>query len=93
MKTVRSWAAAVICALTSITLISCAGQRTTYLADGSKGYAVHCRGLLNTWDSCLVKAGRICGTRGYNTITEDQYDRTLLFGCKSSAAAAASPGH
>jgi hypothetical protein len=35
-----------------------------------------------------VQAGRICGTRGYNAITEDQYDRTLLFGCKAGAAAA-----
>ena len=89
MQTVRSWTAAVICALTSVTLVSCANSsRTTYLADGSRGYAVACRGILNTWDSCLVKAGRICGARGYNTINEDQYDRTLLFGCKSGATAA-----
>jgi hypothetical protein len=88
MKMVRSWAVAVICVLTSSTLVSCASERTTYLADGSRGYAVHCRGFLNTWDSCLVQAGRICGTRGYNAITEDQYDRTLLFGCKAGAAAA-----
>ena len=87
MQTVRSWAAAVITALLSVTLVSCAGGRTTYLADGSRGYSVSCRGLLNTWDSCLVKAGRICGPRGYNTINEDQYDRTLLFGCKSAATA------
>jgi hypothetical protein len=35
-----------------------------------------------------VKAGRICGTRGYEVINEDQYDRTLMFGCKSAAATA-----
>ncbi len=86
MKTVRSWAAAVICALTSITLVACTSARTTYLADGTRGYAVTCKGLLNSWDSCLVKAGRICGSRGYNAINEDQYDRTLFFGCKASAA-------
>ena len=85
MQTVRSWAAAVITALVSVTLVSCASGRTTYLADGSRGYSVSCRGLLNTWDSCLVEAGRICGPRGYNTINEDQYDRTLLFGCKTAA--------
>lgn len=84
MQTVRAWAAAVICALSAVGLVSCASSsRTTYLADGSRGYAVACKGFLNTWDSCLVKAGRICGARGYNTINEDQYDRTLLFGCKS----------
>jgi hypothetical protein len=86
MQKVRSWAAAVICALASVTVVSCANtSRPTYLPDGSRGYAVACRGILNTWDSCLVKAGRICGARGYNTINEDQYDRTLLFGCKSGA--------
>jgi hypothetical protein len=88
MQTVRTWAAAVICALTSITVASCASERTTYLANGARGYSVSCRGFLNSWDSCLVKAGRICGTRGYDVINEDQYDRTLMFGCKSAATTA-----
>ena len=87
MQTIRSWAAAVTCVLTSTTLVSCANSRTTYLADGTQGYSVSCRGMLNTWDSCLVKAGRICGSRGYTTINESQYDRTLMFGCKSAATA------
>jgi hypothetical protein len=87
MQTVRSWATAVIGALLSVTLVSCAGERTTYLANGERGYSVSCRGLLNSWNSCLVKAGRICGSRGYEAINEDQYDRTLLFGCKSAATA------
>jgi hypothetical protein len=88
MQTVRTWAAAVICALTSIIVASCASERTTYLASGARGYSVSCRGFLNSWDSCLVKAGRICGTRGYEVINEDQYDRTLMFGCKSAATTA-----
>ncbi len=75
----------MIWALTSIGLVSCASERTTYLANGARGYSVSCRGFLNSWDSCLVKAGRTCGTRGYDIVNEDQYDRTLLFGCKPAA--------
>ena len=40
-------------------------------------------------DSCLVKAGRICGARGYDIIESDKYDRTLLIGCKAPATATA----
>jgi hypothetical protein len=65
-------------------LASCASERPTYLASGERGYSVSCRGFLNSWNTCLVKAGQVCGTRGYETINEDQYDRTLLFGCKTS---------
>jgi hypothetical protein len=88
MRTLRVWAARLVWALASVALVSCGSLRTTYLADGTKGYAIACRGFLNTWDSCLVKAGRICGRRGYDTIEGDKYDRTLLIGCKGSAAAA-----
>jgi len=87
MRTMGIWAARVVCVLASMTLVSCAGLRTTYLSDGSKGYAISCRGFLNTWDACLVKAGRICGARGYETIEGDKYDRTLLIGCRSPAVA------
>ena len=89
MRTIGSWAARVIGALTLLTLVSCGSLRTTYLADGSKGYAIACRGFLNTWDSCLVKACRICGARFYDTIEGDKYDRTLLIGCKGTTGAAA----
>jgi hypothetical protein len=77
-----SWATRILCALMSLTLVSCGSLRTTYLANGTKGYAISCRGFLNTWDSCLVKAGRICATQGYDTIESDKYGRTLLIGCK-----------
>jgi hypothetical protein len=87
MRTIGLWVARVVCVLASVTLVSCASLRTTYLADGSRGYAISCRGFLNTWDSCLVKAGRICGARGYETIEGDKYDRSLLIGCKAPATA------
>jgi hypothetical protein len=77
----------MICVLSSIALVSCASLRTTYLANGDKGYAISCHGFLNSWDSCLIKAGRICGTRGYDIIEGDKYDRAILIGCKPTAAA------
>jgi hypothetical protein len=83
------WAARAICVLTSLALVSCAaGVRKTYLADGGRGYAISCRGFLNTWDSCLVRAGRICGARGYELIEGDKYDRAMLIGCKTGSTAA-----
>jgi hypothetical protein len=64
------------------------GLRTTYLPNGQKGYSITCKGYLNTWESCLIKAGRICGSRGYDTLHSDEFDRNLLIGCKSASAAA-----
>ena len=88
MRTMAIRAARLVCVLACVALVSCASLRTTYLEDGKKGYAISCRGFLNTWDSCLVKAGRICGSRGYDTIDGDKYDRTLLIGCRGPATAA-----
>ena len=73
--------------LACLALVAGAGLRTNHLTDRTRGYAISCRGFLNSWDSCLVKAGRICGARGYDTIEDDKYGRTLLIGCKSPATA------
>jgi hypothetical protein len=62
---------------------ACATQKTTYLPDGRKAYAISCKGFLNSWQSCLVNAGRICGMRGYDAIRSEEYDREMLFVCKS----------
>jgi hypothetical protein len=92
MRVLGFWVARIVSVLGTAALVSCGGLRHTYLADGSRGYAISCRGFLNTWDSCLVKAGKVCGTRGYETIEEDRYGRTLLIGCHSSTSAAAGAG-
>lgn len=87
MRTDLAWAAKALCVLISVALVSCVSLRKTYLADGSKGYSISCKGFLSSWESCLVKAGRICGPRGYETIEGDRYDRTMLIGCKSPQTA------
>ncbi len=70
-------------ALAAIALmsVSCSSQHATYAPDGRRGYAVTCAGILNSWSSCLVKAGRACGTRGYDMIESSEEDRRLLIAC------------
>jgi len=67
-------------------IASCVGQRRTYLPDGRVAYAVSCRGFLNSWQSCLIKAGRICGVRGYQAIRSEEYDREMLIACNPRAS-------
>ena len=88
MRMIRSWAAVALCVLTSIALASCANERKTYSASGQKGYAVSCRGFMNNWNTCLVKAGQICGASGYDVVNEDQYDRAMFISCKSNTPTA-----
>ena len=64
-------------------LSACSGQRVTYLPDGRKAYAISCRGVLNSWQTCLVRAGRICASRGYDAIRSEEGERELLFACKT----------
>jgi hypothetical protein len=61
---------------------SCSTQRATYAPDGRRGYAVTCAGFLNSWSSCLVKAGRACGKQGYETLQGTEEDRSMLIACK-----------
>jgi hypothetical protein len=87
------WAVRTVCVVAAAVLLaSCGSTRRTYLADGNQGYLVSCKGFLNSWESCLVKAGKICGSRGYNTVRSEQYDRALVIACKApNATASATP--
>ncbi len=80
------WLARISCASVALAVISCSVMRTTYTEDGRRGYALSCKGFFNSWDTCLVKAGRICGPLGYDTLRSDEYDRQLLITCKSPQA-------
>jgi hypothetical protein len=82
MQSSGSWRLLVL----SVALMAtaCSSPRATYLPDGQKAYAISCKGYLNSWQSCLVRAGRICGTRGYNAIRSEEADRELLFACKQA---------
>jgi hypothetical protein len=79
-----SWRLAARVALAAIAAasVSCSTQHATYTPDGRRGYVVTCAGFLNEWSSCLIKAGRACGNRGYDTIQGSEDDRSLLIACK-----------
>jgi hypothetical protein len=79
--TARSLTRLVITAI-AVASISCSSQHATYTPDGRRGFVVTCGGFLNNWSSCLVKAGRACGNRGYDTIQGSEEDRSLLIACK-----------
>ena len=66
----------------ALSFIGCTAQHATYVPDGRRGFVVTCGGLLSSWSSCLVKAGRACGSQGYETINGDEDDRTVLIACQ-----------
>jgi hypothetical protein len=69
-----------------ILLSACGGLHATYVPDGRRGYVVNCGGLLNNWSTCLIKAGRACGNRGYETIKGSEEDRSIMIACKVPGA-------
>jgi hypothetical protein len=63
-------------------MAGCSTQHTTYTADGRRGYMISCDGYLNSYSSCLVKAGRACGGQGYDIIRGGEDERSMLVACK-----------
>ncbi len=70
--------------VTAIVLMaaSCSSQRGTYTPDGRRGFEITCSGFLNSWSSCLVKAGRACASRGYDQLAGGEDERSMLIACK-----------
>ena len=79
----KRWVIAVGVSFLAVTLVACSGTRRVYLDNGNPAYLITCGGYFNTWESCLVKAGKLCRTRGYDTVRSVEYDRTLLISCKT----------
>jgi hypothetical protein len=75
--------------LLAIGVAACSNQRATYVPDGRRGFVIECGGLLSNWSSCLVKAGRACGSHGYDTIKGSEEDRSILIACKVPGVAGA----
>jgi hypothetical protein len=65
----------------ALLIAGCSSQHATYVPDGRRGFVINCGGLLDSWSSCLVKAGRACGSHGYETIKGTEEDRTILIAC------------
>ena len=54
-------AAAILCA--------CSSTREVYTSEGAIVYAVSCQ--LQSYESCVEKAGQMCGTLGYRFVQAD----------------------
>ncbi len=87
MKIYPRWTSLALCAFLCLGASACSSTRTTFLDDGARGYAVTCKGYLNSWQACLIEAGHICEARGYKTVAGDEYDRSMIIACKDPAPA------
>jgi hypothetical protein len=74
--------ARLLVALIALSASACSSVHSTYVPDGRRGYVITCGGFLNNYASCLVKAGRACGSNGYETLKGSEEDRDLLIACK-----------
>lgn len=59
-------------------LAGCASATDTYTPSGQKGYAINCSGTARDWGACYSKAGDLCGSRGYDIITQEGDQETTL---------------
>lgn len=64
-------------------LTACGGMRTEYLDSGAKAYLISCKGPFKSWESCMVRAGRVCKSHGYDTVRGDEDERYLLIACRT----------
>jgi hypothetical protein len=51
-------------------LAGCAMASKTYTPDGRQGYMIDCSGTALTWGKCYEKAGDLCGSTGYEILTQ-----------------------
>jgi hypothetical protein len=80
-----------------VALVGCATASKTYTPDGRQGYVIDCSGQALTWGKCYEKAGDLCGSAGYDILSQvaDQgatvagiygasvITRSLVVACKS----------
>ena len=53
-----------------ILLSGCTTAFKTYMPDVSVGYSINCSGTAFSWESCFEKAGEICGSHGYDILSQ-----------------------
>jgi len=51
-------------------LVGCATASQTYTPDGRQGYVIDCSGQALTWGKCYEKAGDLCGSTGYEILSQ-----------------------
>lgn len=79
--------------LIALACSACRSEHATYVPDGRRGFVITCGGFLNSYGDCLVKAGRACGSHGYETLKGGEDEREMLIACKVPAPAPALASH
>jgi hypothetical protein len=67
----------------ALALCACVSVRRTYTQNGQPAYSLACSSVFSSWQSCLVKAGRLCGPRGYSVSFNDEVERLFIITCKT----------
>lgn len=62
-------------------LVGCTSARRTYTQQGQPAYSIKCSS--GNWRNCLIKAGHICRSRGYDVVTSDEVEGLLVVACKA----------
>lgn len=70
----------LIVAMTGCTLAS-----KTYGPDGREAYTINCSGTLMNWGMCYEKAGDLCGSRGYDVLSQNGEDGVIYTATQSNA--------
>lgn len=74
-------------ALCVVLLGGCTSYKQTHLDSGEVGYSIKCDSLgSRSWTGCYLKAGEICGDRGYEVVSKigdasDRYGKRLWIKC------------
>jgi hypothetical protein len=61
----------VALAIAIVALSGCATASKTFGPDGREAYTIGCSGSALDWGLCYRKAGDLCGTSGYDVITQN----------------------
>ena len=67
----------MVAVLATLVIGGCATATPTYDASGKTAHVIKCDGSAGlSWGDCYVKAGEVCGSRGYTEISKDTTRQT-----------------
>ncbi|OQY00498.1 MAG: hypothetical protein B6I26_07980 [Desulfobacteraceae bacterium 4572_130] len=64
----------------AIFLGGCAIAKKTYTSNGKEGYSINCSGSALNWGMCYEKAGKICGSAGYEVLQKSSDQGNIIAG-------------
>lgn len=66
-------------------LVGCTSSTKTFGPDGKEAYALSCSGMLKDWGDCQKEAGRLCGVKGYDTVSVNG-ESGIIFSANNQSA-------